>query len=193
MEMINFLYRYPSYLANNDISKLNSIAIHQTGNNNDIHVNTDYHIDKNRWNWLGYGFYISDGVIYKVRGYEYQNAAVSDHNHHVVSIAVQGNYDKDIPSQKDIEALKWLVNHIKTKVPSIENIKGHNFWNDTTCPGRLFPIKTIKFDKVEYVTKQELEEVKAELNKTTALMKRLAQDYNEDIKFIENHLDIRRR
>ena len=193
MVITNFLYRYPSYLTKNDTTKLNSIAIHHTGNNNDIHVNTDYHIDKNGWQWLGYGFYIVDGVIYKVRGYDYQNAAVSDHNHHVVSIAVHGNYDRDIPSQNNMEALQWLVNYIKLKVPSIENIHGHNFWNDTTCPGRLFPIKTIKFDKVEYVTKQEFEEVKTELHKTSELMKRLAQDYNKDIKAIFAKLGIRPR
>lgn len=193
MQIKEYTYRKPDYLNSNDLKNITSIAIHHTSNNNDINVNTDYHMDHNGWTWNGYGYVVEDGVPYKVRGYEYQNAAVKGYNDKVVSIAVKGNYNTSIPSQKDIEAVQYIIDHVKSKVPSINNIHGHNFWNDTTCPGKLFPTKTLKVNKVEYVTKQELEEVKAELNKTTELMKRMQRSYEKDIRFIENHLSIRIR
>lgn len=164
MQIIDYAYRKPSYLEPLNTKNINAIAIHHTGNDNVIDTNTDYHMDVNGWQWNGYGFVIEDGVIYKVRGYEFKNAAVKHYNDRVISIAVKGNYDRKIPSQADIEACQWLIDYLKSKVPSIDNVHGHNFWNQTSCPGKLFPIKSLRINKIEYVTKKDLEEEVKKLN-----------------------------
>ena len=197
MEMVNFLYRRPDYLPDNKLENLDTIVIHHTGNDNDIHTNTDYHMDNNRWSYLGYNYYVHNGIPVKVRGYQHQSAAVSDHNHHTISIAVQGNYDTNIPSQADMEAVQFIIDEIKKDLPHIKYIKGHREFNDTSCPGKLFPLKSLKLDKVEYVTKEELNEVKLSIEELRSefdrKFTRLAQDYQDDIRFLENHLKIRRR
>lgn len=159
----SYLYRRPSYLAPNDIEKLDTIVIHHTGNNNSIDTNTDYHIDENGWNWLGYGYYIHNGEVLKVRGYKYQNAAVLGNNHNTVNIAIQGNYDRGIPSQADIEAAQLCINEIKREVPTIKFLKGHKDFNDTSCPGKLFPLKALKLNKDEYVKMEDFEKLTREM------------------------------
>lgn len=149
MEIIPWKYRKPSQkLLDNikfeDLSKIDSIAWHNTANNNNIYVNTDYHMDTKSWLWLGYGYYIRDGKIYEVRGYQYQNAGVGGHNNHIISCVIEGDYDTRIPSQENIECAIWLTKYLKSKLASIVNVEGHNFWNNTICPGKLFPIKLLQ-------------------------------------------------
>ena len=183
MEINKYNYRRGGYLTPLDLSKIDSIAIHHTENDNSIDVNTDYHMDVNKWSWLGYNYYIAHGVIYEVRGYKYKAAGVKHENHHVMSIAVQGNYDIKIPSQKDMDALQYLCDYLKAKVPSIKNIKGHNHWNQTSCPGKLFPIKTLKLNNNDYVTKQQLD---SELKKIKQDIRKL-----KEVLIVESDIRVR--
>ena len=173
MEIINFLYRRPSYMLPILKDDIDTIVIHHTGNNNDIHTNTDYHMDHNRWTYLGYAFYIVDGIVYRARGIENKNAAVLEHNHHTVSIAVQGDYNKDTLSDENFNALQDLIYYLKKEVPSIRHIKPHSHLNDTTCCGEYFPWKRLKLQAENYKEKyNELQEKYNELEEENAKLKR---------------------
>lgn len=158
MQIIEYNYRKPKWLEPLDPIKIDTLVIHHTGNNNNIKINTDYHIDSNAWNWLGYAYYITNEMIYKIRGIEYKDAGVRGHNHHTCNIAVQGNYNNTNVSKGDMKALEWLIKHLKKSNSNIKYIKGHNEFNETTCPGKNIDVKlievntkeeTINFDKLK--------------------------------------------
>jgi hypothetical protein len=143
MQIIDYTYRKPKYLDPISPTQIDTIVMHNTSNYNSIDTNTDYHIDHNAWNWNGYGYYLVRGLIYKVRGMEYQNAAVRGHNHHTVNIAIEGNYDIDHLTEVNIKALEWLIGHLKKENDNIQYVKGHRNFNNTSCPGKN--IDTNKF------------------------------------------------
>jgi hypothetical protein len=153
MQIIDYTYRKPKFLKSLEISASNidTIGLHNTGNNNDIKTNTDYHIDVKRWAWCGYSFYITQGEIYRIRGMEHQDAGITGHNWHTVNIAIQGDYSKDYMSKQDMEALEWLIRYLKKKNPNIKHIKGHNEFSNTSCPG-----KNIDVELIEERTKEEV-------------------------------------
>ncbi len=97
-------------------------------------------MDDKKWNWLGYGYYLASGKVYWVRGYEYVNAGVKNHNGHGVSICVEGNYDIEAPSKIDMVNLEALIIRLKKELPNLKHIKGHNEDYPTTCPGQYFPM-----------------------------------------------------
>ena len=115
MEIIDYIYRKPNFIEHLRISPslIDTINIHHTSNYNSIDTNTNYHIDSKKWAWNGYGYYISKGLIYKIRGMEYQNAATRGHNHHTVNITIEGNYDVHTLSDIDRKALEWLIEYLK--------------------------------------------------------------------------------
>ena len=143
MQIYDYNYRKPKYLKSLEINpnKIDTIGLHNTGNNNNINANTDYHIDSNKWAWLGYGYYIAKGKIYRIRGSKYQNAGIKGHNNHTVNIAIEGNYNKDYISEEDGKALEWLIMYLKKENDNIKHVKGHNFFNNTICPGKNFNIE----------------------------------------------------
>jgi len=141
--IVPFYYRKPKKLTkHSNLNNINSICIHNTGATNSIETDTSYHIDDRKWVWLGYGYYIDfDGTTYEVRGYEHINAGVEFHNHHIVSIALRGNFNKKHPTKEQIESLNKLIIHLKKEVPTIKYVNGHKFWDKKTdCPGTNFPL-----------------------------------------------------
>lgn len=175
MEIVKYTYRKPKYLDLNNLDKIDTIAIHHTANNNSIDTNTDHHIDSNGWNWLGYGYYVKNGIPYEVRGYKHINAGVLNHNDHVISVVVEGNYDEKIPSQNDLEAVQFVVDYLKNKLPHIKYIRGHNYFGKTSCPGKLFPLKKLilkEINSYEEILKQKEEKIK-QLEKRIDLLERI--------------------
>ena len=164
--MILFDYRKPvSRLTVNDSSKLDTIVIHHTGNDNDIWENTNYHIDVKKWAWLGYAFYIAKGKTYWVRGYEFQNAGVLGHNDHTINITIQGNYEDKPPSKEDMEQLKIVIKRLIQELPHLEYIKRHGDFVDTGCPGNMFPVLSIDDYKesVKYATIEQVNQLRKSL------------------------------
>lgn len=128
------------------LSEIDGLALHHidhpTASLEDIH---GWHL-KNGWSGFGYGWYVlKDGRVIEGRGFNYQ-AHCMNHNHHLLSIAFQGDYDgKDVEMpdaqfNSGVELIKWL----KYKVPTIHEIDGHRHWRPTTCPGKYFPLQEMK-------------------------------------------------
>jgi hypothetical protein len=128
------------------LSEIDGLALHHIDNPTagleDIH---GWHLE-NGWSGFGYGWYVlKDGRVIEGRGFNYQ-AHCLNHNHHLLSIAFQGDYDgmdiemPDAQFNAGVELTKWL----KYKVPTIQVVDGHRHWRPTACPGKHFPLAEMK-------------------------------------------------
>ncbi len=132
-----------------ELTKIDSIAFHHTANTiwgvKDVET---YHVFNNGWNAIGYNYFIEkDGTVYEGRGLN-KAAAISNHNSHIISICLQGNFEIEFPTDAQYKASRELVAHLKNNIPSIKKIGAHSDWNPTACPGKNFDISKI--------TKEEL-------------------------------------
>lgn len=191
--MNHFLYRKPSYLTPIDSNKIDTAVFHHTGNDNDIHINTDYHMDSNGWNWLGYGAYIANGIPLIVRGCNYMNAGVEGHNDHTVNIAIQGNYNKNFVSEEDIKAGQECLDYFVKLCPNLKYLKVHSYFGKTSCAGKNFPIERFKINREEenkYVTFEEFEKMHNMFNDG---LKKLDNKIEKMKEFLQEELNIRIR
>lgn len=147
MDIIKYTYRRDeSKLENIDANDIDSIALHHMDHSTaSIDEVCDWHMDENGWNFIGYGYWIGfDGKVYECRGYKFLNAAVAKNNNHIVSIGFQGNYNEDVPMpEAQFDAGFELIIYLKTILPNLKIIAGHNYWNKTSCPGKYFPLESM--------------------------------------------------
>ena len=127
-----------------DLKNVDSVAFHhmahKTWNVKDVE---NYHVNINGWIAIGYNFWIAfDGTIYEGRGF-YKGAGVSNHNSHIISIGLQGDFESQIPTQEQYKSARELIDYLKKKIPTIKKIGSHKDWNATSCPGKNFDIKKI--------------------------------------------------
>jgi len=102
-----------------------------------------WHLDRG-WIGAGYNIYIrKDGTEYELRGVENQGAHVKGENHRLLGIALEGNFEKESPTDAQYEA---LANRIKKlfEVYGEIPVTGHYDHQNTSCPGRYF-----KWEKLE--------------------------------------------
>lgn len=101
---------------------------------------------KPAWFDIPYHYYISaDGKIAEGREIEYAGDTNTEYDPtgHAL-VVVEGSFNKEEPTAEQIESLKRIVAWLarKYKVPAV-NIKGHNDYAQTGCPGenlkKLFP------------------------------------------------------
>ena len=170
--MVLYNYRKPSTLQVNNVSNIDTLVIHHTGNDNDIYVNTDFHINVNKWKWLGYGYYIANGKTYWVRGYEFVNAGVEGHNDYTVNTVIQGNYMNKSPSEEDLLQLEKNVLYLQKELPNLKHIKSHNELDpiSTECCGDMFPMKRVRDFFYSNLNKQSGEEILSQLKKDNATL-----------------------
>lgn len=144
MKILQYVYRKPNNLTLNDIDKIDSIALHHMDHLTATIDNiTDWHIDDNNWDWIGYGYWVGkNGLVFECRGYKYLNSAVKDNNSHIVSIGFQGEYNSNNPMPRtQYDAGVQLIKYLLATLPKVTMVNGHKFWNDTSCPGKYFPLE----------------------------------------------------
>ena len=126
------------------LKNVDSIAFHHMAHETwDVKDIEKYHVFENGWDAIGYNYWIAfDGTIYEGRGFN-KGAGVSGHNSHIISIGLQGDFEKSKPSDLQYKSAGELVSYLKNKVPSIKTIGCHKDWNATACPGKNFDIKKI--------------------------------------------------
>ena len=90
------------------------------------------------WSDIGYHFVIDrQGRIVEGRPLAYQGAHVSENNPHNLGILVLGNFEKQTPSKKQIEALgRFTRQMMKTHRVPASRVQTHREINPTQCPGR---------------------------------------------------------
>ena len=116
-----------------------------------------YHHDKG-WKGIGYHFVINNGTRGKHDGQievsprwinqeDGSHCNASGMNKIAIGICLVGNFNSEEPSEKQLEALVYLVNILRRyyKIP-FSRILGHGrvYGANTDCPGEKFPWKEFK-------------------------------------------------
>ena len=126
------------------LKNIDSIAFHHMAHKTwDVKDVEKCHVYTNGWDAIGYNYWIAfDGTIYEGRGFN-KGAGVENHNSHIISIGLQGDFEKQMPTDEQYKSARELVDFLTDKIPTIKNIGCHRDWNATACPGKNFDIKKI--------------------------------------------------
>lgn len=127
-----------SKLSRRPVSEIRKIIIHHTAGSRweDIEQIHQGHLMQG-WAGVGYHYLIKyDGSVEKGR----PNGAVGAHcqgqNAASLGVAVAGNCEEVPPSEAQKESLIELIQILRDAYPEIREVKGHNFYSATACPGR---------------------------------------------------------
>ncbi len=108
------------------MKKVTSIIIHHTGNSNTIQKIINNHVKKKHYTSIGYHIIIGkNGQIYYSRDISKIGAHTYSYNTKSIGIALFGNFNKNEPSNKQIETLNKVLD-ILTKELNIKKVIGHN-------------------------------------------------------------------
>lgn len=128
-----------SKLALRPVSEIHKIIIHHTAGSRweDIEQIHQGHLMQG-WAGVGYHYLIKyDGVVEKGR----PNGAIGAHcqgqNGVSLGVAVAGNCEINPPSEAQKRSLVDLIDILRDAYPEIREVKGHNFYWATACPGRF--------------------------------------------------------
>ena len=159
------------------IKNIDAIAFHHMAHRSwNVKDVENYHVYTNGWDAIGYNYWIGfDGTIYEGRGLN-KGAGVSNHNSHIISIGLQGDFESQYPTEEQYISAAELVNFLEEKIPTIKNIGCHRDWNATSCPGKNFDInKIMEYTKME----EEIKKLKEEISELREEIKSLKEtEYN---------------
>lgn len=100
----------------------------------------NYHLSLG-WEGVGYQYLIDIyGVIWKGRPETYHGAHVSEQgmNKKSIGICVIGDFDHNMPTDKQVSSLTTLLKDILSRYPKMQ-IKYHRDFNPKSCPGKNIP------------------------------------------------------
>jgi len=87
----------------------------------------------------------SSGTIFQTNWLISITAHCKENNTHSIGIVLDGQLNDYKPTQKQLESLVGLCRYLLISIPSIENIYGHNHYNDNkSCPGKYVDVDKIK-------------------------------------------------
>ena len=127
---------------------LEYIVIHHTASTaketvEQIH---NFHINNNGWAGIGYHFYIrKDGTIYKGRDEKYAGAHCENYNSVSLGICLEGNFEIEKPTEKQIQSVTDLVKYLRKKYGDFKLV-GHRDLNATACPGKNLYSQLLSID-----------------------------------------------
>ncbi len=79
-----------------------------------------------------------NGRLFKTQNDSTKCWHTADHNHHLIGIVCQGDFTRRPPTEPQVRALLWLVEHYMAAYNiAPENVRGHGEWQGggTSCPG----------------------------------------------------------
>lgn len=134
----------------------------ETATPEDIH---EWHLERDNGTWAGFGYneYIrKDGSVYIGRG-DNIGAQCLGYNSISYGICCEGNYETETEmptAQKEalIERLKYHKGRFNNA-----QIVGHKELNDTSCPGRFFPLSDVRLFKDSELESALIKLVKSEI------------------------------
>lgn len=127
------------------MKEIEGIVLHNSGVSvlQSIEVIHNYHKNKG-WAGIGYHYYVrKDGSVYRGRPENMAGAHCPGVNSTSIGICAEGNFDEEIMSEVQKQAIIELVKDIKSRY-NIKWIKGHREILATSCPGANFPLEEIK-------------------------------------------------
>lgn len=103
----------------------------------DIH---NWHL-ANGWTGFGYHYFVNKkGDIFKGRPDDTIGSHAKGFNSTSIGICFEGNFEKETPTQEQIDVGLELVEYLKKKY-GISRVKGHGELMATSCPGKYFPME----------------------------------------------------
>lgn len=128
-------------------STIDMIVLHHASATNCTIYNIhSWHL-ANGWSGVGYHYFINKkGEIYKGRPDDIIGSHAKGFNSTTLGICFEGNFEKEIPPQMQIDSGLELVEYLKKKY-GISKVKGHGELMATACPGKLFPIDKFRGEK----------------------------------------------
>lgn len=116
---------------------------HAAANNCDITDVHRWHLNKG-WAGCGYHFLVrKDGTVYQGRPMDTVGAHSVPVNKISVGICCEGDFEIDVMSNTQLQALSDLIDYVKKEYPTVE-VVGHREFDKTACPGKNFPLDYIK-------------------------------------------------
>jgi N-acetylmuramoyl-L-alanine amidase len=124
------------------LSAITGIVIHHSASDTGTIVNiANWHISRG-WPGIGYHFVISaDGTINQTNEIDTISYHVGNYNMSNIGICLIGNFSNHLPTSKQLESLKELIQHVNTLVGKKLIVRGHRDLMATECPGKMFDIR----------------------------------------------------
>ena len=95
----------------------------------------------NEWTGFGYHYFVNKkGDIFKGRPDDTIGSHAKGFNSTTLGICFEGNFEKETPTQEQIDAGLELVEYLKKKY-GISRVKGHGELMATSCPGKYFAME----------------------------------------------------
>lgn len=134
----------------------------------------------NDWSGIGYHYFVrKNGTIYRGRPENKMGAHVSGMNNCSLGICAEGNYDIEttMPTAQ-YNAIVELIADIKTRYPNAK-VVGHREIGSSDCPGRYYPLQSIKDDAergdIDMTTAETLQQQITALQQQTAAQTEIIQ------------------
>ncbi len=128
------------------IGRVTRITLHHTAEHGAVATLPDvevvrrienYHRNGRKWCAIGYHYLIGkDGRVYEGRPANLQGAHVLSENENNIGISVMGDFDKKLPSPRQLAAVQAFVEDSRDRFKVARNrIYGHRDLNRSVCPG----------------------------------------------------------
>lgn len=135
----------PNYTWNGALTKRTTtdrIILHHAAGNGTAESIHKYHVSLG-WKGIAYHYYVrKDGTIYRGRPEDTVGGHTSGYNSRSIGICAEGNFETDIMSNAQRDAIRELVLDIRTRYPDTQTIK-HKDVAATACPGKNYPFDYI--------------------------------------------------
>ena len=128
-------------------SKIDMIVLHHAAAKNCTIYNIHQWHLANGWAGAGYHYLIrKDGRIFRGRPDDTIGSHAKGYNSTSLGLCFEGDFEKEQPTQAQINAGIELVEYLKKKY-NIKKIKSHGQLISTSCPGSLFPLEQFLGEK----------------------------------------------
>lgn len=118
------------------------IILHHAAGNGSVESVHNYHKGLG-WSGIGYHYYVrKDGSIYRGRPEEMVGGHTSGYNYCSIGVCAEGNFETDVMSDAQREAIRAMVLDIRTRYPDTQTIR-HKDVAATACPGKNYPFDYI--------------------------------------------------
>ena len=118
------------------------IILHHAAGNGSVESVHNYHKGLG-WSGIGYHYYVrKDGSIYRGRPEAMVGGHTSGYNYCSIGVCAEGNFETDVMSDAQREAIRALVLDIRTRYPDTQTIR-HKDVAATACPGKNYPFEYI--------------------------------------------------
>lgn len=130
----------PNYTWNGALTKrtiTDRIILHHAAGNGTAESIHKYHVSLG-WKGIAYHYYVrKDGTVYRGRPEDTVGGHTSGYNSRSIGICAEGNFETDVMSDAQRDAIRALVLDIRTRYPDTQTIK-HKDVAATACPGKNY-------------------------------------------------------